>query len=155
MKADLRMLIAFAAIICCTATAAAQGSGKQRMTREQFAEAQARHLADGLELDDAASERLVATYCAFQEELWAIGRCPRPRKGQPLDEEASEEAIKARFEHSRKVLDLREKYYGLYSEFLTQGQIARLYELERQMMRRLGARHAKPDRPTGQGRAVQ
>lgn len=45
--------------------------------------------------------------------------------------------MKERFAHSQKILNLREKYYGEYSKFLTQKQIQRVYQLERQMMQRL------------------
>ena len=37
---------------------------------------------------------------------------------------------------SEKILNIRQKYYKKYSQFLTQQQIQRVYELERQMMKR-------------------
>ena len=55
--------------------------------------------------------------------------------------------IKSRFAHSRKILDLRQKYYGIYSEFLTQKQILRVYVLEKQMMNRLARHDKRPSRP--------
>lgn len=45
--------------------------------------------------------------------------------------------MKQRFDRSQKILDLRKKYYAIYSTFLTQKQISRVYEIERDMMRRL------------------
>ena len=61
---------------------------------------------------------------------------PRPEIESATEEEA-EQAIKDRFERSRAVLDLREKYYEEYSKFLAQKQILRVYELEHQFMDRL------------------
>ena len=56
--------------------------------------------------------------------------------------------MKERFAHSQKILNLREKYYGEYSKFLTQKQIQRVYQLERQMMQRLSKqRMGKQGRP--------
>lgn len=43
---------------------------------------------------------------------------------------------------SEKILDIRQKYYKKYSQFLTQQQIQRVYEIEKNMMRRF-AQHAK------------
>lgn len=63
------------------------------------------------------------------------------RGAQAATEAESEQAIKARFEHSRKILDIRQKYYEEYSKFLTQKQIKRVYELERRMMGRLAKRN--------------
>ena len=48
----------------------------------------------------------------------------------------TEQEIKQRFEMSEKILNIRQKYYKKYSQFLTQQQIQRVYEIERQMMKR-------------------
>ena len=37
---------------------------------------------------------------------------------------------------SEKILNIRQKYYKKYSQFLTQQQIQRVYEIERQMKKR-------------------
>ena len=63
-----------------------------------------------------------------------------------MTDEETGQALKARLDHSQKILDLRQKYYGIYSEFLTQKQIRRVYELERQMMDRLSKRGKRPSR---------
>ncbi len=116
----------------------AQGN-QQRITREQLAEAQAMHIAKEMAMDDTTSRRFVETYCQFQREIWALGPRPGQKRG-PMTDEDMEQAMRARFEHSRKILDLRQKYYDIYSGFLTQKQIHRVYELERQMMERLSKR---------------
>ena len=115
---------------------------KQRMNREQMAEKQARHIAHELAFDDATTQRFVETFCACQQEVWALG--PR-HKAESATEEEAEQAIKERFERSRAILDLREKYYEEYSKFLTQKQIQRVYEMEHQSMNRLN-RHRDKDK---------
>ena len=86
----------------------------------------------------------IDTFCQFQRDIWALGPRPKQPHSQMTDEE-TEQALKNRFAHSQKILDLRQKYYGIYSEFLTQKQIRRVYELERQMMDRL-SKHGKGKR---------
>lgn len=116
-----------------------QRSNNTRPNREQLAQKQARHIAHELAMDEATSEKFIATFCNFQQELWALGpRMPKLSKEQrgTSVEDASEASIKARFERSQQILNLREKYYAEYSKFLTQKQIERVYELERQMMNR-------------------
>ena len=113
---------------------------KQRMNREQMAEKQARHIAHELAFDDATTKRFVETFCACQQEVWALG--PR-HKAESTTEEEAEQAIKERFERSRAILDLREKYYEEYSKFLTQKQIQRVYEMEHQSMDRLNRHRDK------------
>jgi len=39
------------------------------------------------------------------------------------------------------MLDLKKKYYGLYSQFLTPKQIERVYQIEHKMKEQLHQRH--------------
>lgn len=142
-------MLAAVAMMACYGTISAQNSNRQRLTREELAEKQARYIADEMAMDDTIAERFVETFCRFQKEIWALG----PRIGRDSLRNAAtgtdtktEQEIEARFEHSQKILDIRRKYYKEYSEFLTQKQIKRVYELERQMMNRLGKRNANRNR---------
>lgn len=136
MKSIIKtVMLAITMVVLC-ANAYAQNSDRQRMTREQLAETQAKYITKKMAMDDAAAEKFVKTFCRFQQEVWALG--PRLRKdASNRSDSETEQALKARFEHSKKILDLRKKYYVEYSKFLTQKQIERVYKLERQMMRRL------------------
>lgn len=134
-------LCAIMMAVCSTAVQAqTEKSKKQRISREELAEKQARHIAHELALDDATTQKYVDTYKACQQEVWALG--PRVKRHQDnVTEAEAEQANKARFEQSEKILKIREKYYKEYSKFLTQKQIERAYELERKSMNRLAKRH--------------
>ena len=128
--------------VCSTAVQAKDDkSEKQRMSREELAEKQARHIAHELALDDATTKKYVDTYKACQQEVWALGPKAKTKKKADMTEAESEQAIKADFEHSEKILKIREKYYKEYSKFLTQKQIKRAFEIERKSMDRLAKRH--------------
>lgn len=90
-----------------------------------------------LSLDDASAEVL-----ALKQDEWFDNSDKLSARLQ--------QAITDRFERSQKILALREKYYKRYSTFLTQKQIQRVYEMERQMMRRLSQKSGKGARG-GQG----
>lgn len=131
----INLLAVLVLFLCTMATA----QDKQlRMSREQLAEKQAKHIAHELAFDETTTQKFVETYCAYQQEVWALG--PK-HKAKAENEEEAEQAIKERFERSQQLLDLREKYYEEYSKFLTQKQIQRVYELERQAMNRLEKHH--------------
>ena len=133
MKSLMKInMVALMVFVFCTIGMAQ--NEKQRMSREQLAEKQAKHIAQELSFDEATTQRFIETYCACQQEVWALG--PR-QKAETVTEEEAEQVIKERLERSRAVLDLREKYYEEYSKFLTQKQIFRVYELEHQAMDRL------------------
>lgn len=139
MKNVISLLVLVVSLTTFCGTLSAQHN-KQRLTREQLAEMQAKHIAEKLAMDDATSARFIDTYCQSQREIWALGLRPK-QPHHSMTEEETGQALKDRFAHSQKILDLRQKYYALYSEFLTQKQIWRVYELENQMMKRFSQRH--------------
>lgn len=133
----LRTLMLAVMMMAFGGAAVAQKNDGQRKSREQLAEVQARHIAKELAFDDETTEKFADAYCRCQKEIWALGpRLGRKAKDGMTDAQ-TEEAIKKRFEHSQKLLDIRQKYYAEYSKFLSQKQIQRVYELERKMMKRL------------------
>jgi Spy/CpxP family protein refolding chaperone len=144
------MMVAFSTAVSAQEAVGQQPSKKQRMSREQMAEKQARHIARQLALDDATSQKFIETFSAYQKEVWALrpqGKRKHQKNSEMTDAEA-EKVIKDQFDHSQKMLTLRQDYYNKYSKFLTAKQIQRVYELERQSMNRL----AKRGRPNGPGR---
>ncbi|MBO6031171.1 MAG: hypothetical protein J6Q22_06845 [Prevotella sp.] len=136
------MMVAFSTAVSAQEANAQQPSKKQRMSREQMAEMQAKHISRQLALDDATSQKFIETFSAYQKEVWALrpqGKGMHKKKSEMTDAEA-EKAIKDQFDHSQKVLTLRQEYYKKYSKFLTAKQIQRVYELEKQSMNRLAKR---------------
>ena len=117
-----------------------QKTERQRMTREQLAQTQARHICNELALDEEKSTKFCNEYCNYMKEFWAIG--PKVGKKQRTDmtDAQAETQNKQDFERSQKILDLRQKYYKRYSTFLTQRQIQRVYEIEKQIRYRLAAK---------------
>ena len=137
----ISMMVIAIAMLFSSINMSAQSNNQQRLSREELAEKQARHIAHELALDDATTQKYVATYCAYQKEVWALGPRVKRHSSANATEAEAEQANKARMEQSQKILDLREKYYKEYSKFLTQKQIERAYELEQQVMRRLARHH--------------
>ncbi len=141
------LVVAVIMTTCCTTVSAQRMSGprvnkEQRISREQLAEVQARHIAKELAFDDAITAKFVKVYCDCQKEVWALG--PRQRGNNAgHTEQDNEQRIKERFVRSEKILNIRQKYYKEYSKFLTQSQIEKVYEYERKMMNRLARKAPK------------
>ena len=137
MKKFLGMMMMVVMMMTVTANVCAQTPNqKQRLSREQLAEVQAKHIAYDLGLDDKTSSKFIDTYTQCQKEVWSLGPRPHHKKGDVVSDAQTEQMIKQRFEMSEKILNIRQKYYKKYSQFLSQQQIQRVYELERQMMKR-------------------
>lgn len=142
MKQTMKLIMLLLVVICASLPGFAQSSDNC-VIREELASTQARYIATELALDEATAQKFIETYCACQQEIWALG--PRPER--TADASAN---IENRFERSQKILDIRKKYYALYCEFLTPEQIDKVYRLEKRMMKRLaqknknGSRHQHP-----------
>lgn len=138
-----------------------------RECNHDFQEAQCDMIIRELALDDATTERFRTVYNQYLQELQSTynpkldnikcpycGRencdgtdCPGPkgeknatykRVGKKLPTDAEVEArIKARFAQSRKILDIREKYYKEYRKFLSPKQIQRIYTVEKRCKNRI------------------
>ena len=137
MKKILGILMMVVAMMTVSTSVCAQAPNqKQRLSREQLAEKQAQYIAHDLGLDDMTCSKFIDTYTQCQKEVWALGPRPHHKKGEVKTDAQTEQEIKQRFEMSQKILNIRQKYYKKYSQFLTQQQIQRVYKLERQMMKR-------------------
>ena len=141
MKKILGMLMMAMMMTISVSSYAQAPNKKQRISREQLAEKQAQHISHDLGLDEKTSARFIDTYIQCQKEVWALG--PRLKKDKVASDAQTEQQLKRRFEMSEKILDIRQKYYKKYSQFLTQQQIQRVYELERQMMKRFAQKGSK------------
>lgn len=130
----MRKLVYLLVCLAMAVSATAQ-TPQQRMSREQLAETQAKYIARELAFDDNLSSQFVTTYCECQKEVWALG----PRSGKDC-------SMQERFDRSQKLLDIRQKYYRLYSRFLTDRQIENVYKLEQRMMHRMQSKHKENGR---------
>lgn len=125
MKQLFRVILIAIMIVASGATAVAQNNSGQRLSREELATKQAQYIAHELALDEPTTNKYVETYCQYQREIWALGH----RKGLTTEQ---------RLERSQKILDLRKKYYHIYSGFLSEQQIDKAYKLEKKLLDRMG-----------------
>lgn len=112
--------------------------------RRNLSLAQARLLACELGLPAADSVRLVETFMAYQAEVWAMKPPRMPKPGEKLSDEEARKKMQQKFEHAQRMLDLQRKYYNIYSTFLTPTQIQQVFDMERDMMKRLRPKGGKP-----------
>ena len=125
MKQLFRIILIAIMIVASGATAVSQNNSGQRLSREELATKQAQYIAHELALDESTTNKYVETYCQYQRDVWALG----PRKGLTTEQ---------RLERSQRILDLRKKYYRIYSGFLSEQQIDKAYKLEKKLLDRMG-----------------
>lgn len=116
---------------------------RRQFNKEQMLEIQCNQIIKGLALDDATTAKFIPVYKQYMEEMRATRHMGAYRnianrtaadkqtpKPLPTDAEV-EQAIKARFAQSRKILDVREKYYNEFRKFLSPKQIQKMYNMEK------------------------
>lgn len=125
MKQSLRTILIAILVMVSGATAMAKNDNGKKLSREELAVKQAKYIAHELTLDKSTADKYVKTYCLYQHEVWALGS----RKGLTTGQ---------RLERSQQILDLRKKYYKIYSGFLTEKQLDKAYKLEKRLLDRMG-----------------
>lgn len=115
---------------------------RQRMTREQLAERQARYIAHSIALDEETTEKYVRTFCEYQKEVWALRSDRKGKRQAEMSENDIEKNINEKFDREEKLLAIRKKYHKEYNKFMTQRQIQRAYELEKKATGQLVKRKA-------------
>ena len=138
------MMIASCANVFAQQPDAQRPNRQQRVSREQLAEIEAKHIAQELAFSETVTEKFIATYCNYKKEIWALGPRQRTNHQGGTSEQENEERIKQRFAMSEKILNIRQKYYKEYSTFLTQAQIEKVYEQERKIINRHAKRGQRP-----------
>ncbi|WP_303010629.1 hypothetical protein [uncultured Bacteroides sp.] len=123
---------------------------RQRPTPEQMVRIQTDQMVRTLMLDDATAAKFTPVYEKYLKELREcrmMNHKPKTEKAQGTKTVAKEEApksvmtddeiaamLKNQFTQSRKMLDIREKYYNEFSKILSQKQIMKIYQQEKSNM---------------------
>ena len=138
----------------------------KRMTMEQMVDMQSNKIIGELGLDDKTAAKFKDVYAKYMKEMNDLRKegmdfrmRGRIQKGDslakmkiqmPTDVEV-DEMMRDRFKQSRKMLDIREKYYDEFRKFLSPKQVEKVYKkgmmnqgkFHKEMNRRAGMK--KPD----------
>ena len=118
---------------------------KQRPTQQQMMQMQVDQMVKTLMLDDATAAKFTPVYEKYLKELREcrmMNQKPRTEKAKATDANAKKERpsmtddeiatmLRNQFTQSRKMLDVREKYYNEFSKILSQKQILKIYQQEK------------------------
>ena len=123
---------------------------KQRPTQEQMMQMQTNQIVKTLMLDDATAAKFTPVYEKYLKELREcrmMNHKPRAEKAQGISATDKKDAprpvmtdeqiatmLRNQFAQSRKMLDIREKYYNEFSKILSQKQIMKIYQQEKSNM---------------------
>ena len=145
---------------------------RPRMTMEQVADKQAAKIVTDLGLDDKTAAKFTEVYQKYMKELDDVrkefplygvkGMKAKAQASIPTDEEV-DKMMRDRFKQSRKMLELREKYYDEFRKFLSPKQVQKVYDhgqmnrsmFHQEMNRRAGMKHERGGGHPHQGRAAQ
>ena len=145
---------------------------RPRMTMEQLADKQAAKIVTDLGLDDKTAAKFTEVYQKYMKELDDVrkefplygvkGMKAKAQASIPTDEEV-DKMMRDRFKQSRKMLEVREKYYDEFRKFLSPKQVQKVYDhgqmnrnlFHQEMNRRAGMKHERGGGHPHQGRAAQ
>ena len=120
---------------------------KQRPTPEQMVQMQTKQIVKTLMLDDATAAKFTPVYEKYLKELRecrmmthkartektkAQGTDANVKKERPsMTDDEIATMLRNQFTQSRKMLDIREKYYNEFCKILSQKQILKIYQQEK------------------------
>ena len=131
---------------------------RKRMTMEQMVDMQSRKIIGDLGLDDKTAARFTDVYAKYMKEMNDLRKeymPKRPEAGKkpsmPTDAEV-DRMMRDRFKQSRKMLDIREKYYDEFRKFLSPKQVQKIYD---QGQMNHGKFHKEMNRRAGMKRPME
>ena len=136
-----RIIITLAVTALCSMPAAAQehhGKAEKTVSHVEMAKARTLEIASKIGLDEATTAKFSEIYLQFLKETGEVMKdVKRPEPGN--SDEEIDRNIRNNFAFSRKMLDLREKYYEKFLTIMTPTQIQNLYKQEFERGHRFGA----------------
>jgi hypothetical protein len=142
MKKLMFLLLTAALMICGTSTTQAQDApaktSKPRLTEEQIISHRTGRMVQTLMLDDATAAKFTPVYSQYLKEMMDCHKMTREAfKGKDKNvggrtEAEIDQMIQNRFAQSRKMLDIREKYYGKFRKIVSAKQVLKIYQTEKQ-----------------------
>ena len=152
--------VILAALLIGSQTISAQNkdnkTNKQRPTPEQMIQRQANQMVTTLMLDDATAAKFTPVYEKYLKDLSEcrmMNRRERPRNNNAeatpatksvLTDAEIEKQIKDQFAQSRKILDIRQKYYNAK---IYQTEKSNANKFRKEFDRRKGQKHGQGKRP--------
>lgn len=134
----LRLFITLMLFSVSTLAMTAQDSTKiDRQNREAFVKRQALNTSGRLGLSSDKRTRFIRTYSDYLNELFDASDAKPSGRKKEMTEEDYQRINEYSVEQSKKVAEIRSKYYGKFKSILTQKQIYRLRQIEKNDMRRL------------------
>ena len=96
--------------------------GNIKVNKEEFVEKRCKAIAEKLMLDEAVSAKFIPLYKAYLNEMGENFAANRLQNNAEVSDADIDQSVKANIEKSRKMIDIREKYYNEFRGFLTAKQ---------------------------------
>ena len=135
---------------------------RKRMTMEQMVDMQSRKIIGELGLDDKTAARFTEVYKKYMTELNDLRKEYMPKRPEEIEKEKKapfmptdaevDKMMRDRFKQSRKMLDIREKYYDEFRKFLSPKQVQKIYD---QGQMNHGKFHKEMNRRAGMKRPME
>lgn len=133
------------AIIICLflqiTQAEAQTKGMLTVLHDRISNAKLNEIGKRMELDKARIEQIRPLFLKYENEKSALFKVRTTNRGEwsaeGLTDEQAEKMYLALLEKSRKIVDLREKYYHEFRKTLTPREVIKLHRIEMEVNRKM------------------
>jgi Spy/CpxP family protein refolding chaperone len=118
-----------------------QNPGRFPQIRERIIMAKLQEIRKALNLDQATMDKFRPVYIQYEKEITGINIKGQERlmrtNSDSLTSEEAERLVLAQLDNTKKMLEIREKYYYKFKSVLTPQQIIKLYQTEAEIRRKV------------------
>ncbi len=140
MKA-IHKIIIILTIASATSQTYSQNPGRFPQIRERIMMAKLMEIRKSLNLDQATMDKFRPVYIKYEKEIAGLNTRGQERlmraNSDSLSSEEAERLVLAQLDNTRKLLEIREKYYYKFKSVLTPQQIIKLYQTEAEIRRKV------------------
>ena len=140
MKA-IHKIIIILTIASATSQIYSQNPGRFPQIRERIMMAKLMEIRKSLNLDQATMDKFRPVYIQYEKEIAGLNTRGQERlmraNSDSLSPEEAERLVLAQLDNTRKMLEIREKYYYKFKSVLTPQQIIKLYQTEAEIRRKV------------------
>ncbi|MDR2650980.1 MAG: hypothetical protein LBC68_01520 [Prevotellaceae bacterium] len=122
------LILLLSAILCFSAVAQQKFTKNkdfkngEKPNKEEIIEKKCKKMADKLMLDDATAAKFTPVYKNYLNELSENRDVKKWNKNDEVNDSEIDKAVQDNFAKSRKMIEVREKYYNEFRKFLTAKQ---------------------------------
>lgn len=137
----MKKLLPFLLLLLMSTAAQSQNKNPNQVLRQRVEQAKLRQIKLNLQMDEATFVQFRPLYLRYERTLANLDFKSQNKimnvNADSLSAEESEQLLVAQWSRSKKLINIRERYYAEFRKILTAQQLVKLYQSETQIRKKV------------------